>query len=75
MITIQNETEIEESTPIGTKVLYFRVEDTDLNDNITFTLSGDSELFVISEVQYEKGKDLTTAYFSYTNQHGYIFKT
>ncbi|CAG2244568.1 unnamed protein product [Mytilus edulis] len=54
LITIQNETEIEESTPIGTKVLYFRVEDTDLNDNITFTLSGDSELFVISEVQYEK---------------------
>ncbi|XP_052069551.1 uncharacterized protein LOC127708599 isoform X3 [Mytilus californianus] len=54
LITIQNETEIEESTPIGTKVLYFRVEDTDLNDNITFTLSGDSELFIISEVQFEK---------------------
>ncbi|XP_052071113.1 uncharacterized protein LOC127709547 [Mytilus californianus] len=51
---IQNETELEENTPVGYKVLYFDVTDTDVNDNITWTLTGQHELFTMSEIKNEK---------------------
>lgn len=50
---IQNETELEENTPVGYKVLYFNVTDTDVNDNITWILTGQHELFIMSEIKSE----------------------
>lgn len=47
--------------------MYFRVSDTDLGDNFTMTLSGDSSLFAISDVQYEQGT--YNFYFQHTKSY------
>ena len=61
---IQNETEIEENTSIGYKVLYFEVTDPDLNDNITWQLTGQHELFTMSELKNDKSKNNIRVYIA-----------
>ena len=56
MTLVQNETGIEENTAIGYKVLYIGVNDPDINENITWELTGDHTLFTMGELKYGYGK-------------------